>query len=245
MRITPHVIVLLFGCLTLSACGEEETTAARPAPPPIEPDWSAIAAWPDGAIEAPDAAPDPARQINAIILDDSSSMGVDIDPAKDAVVEALGAMGPADRVAVLALNEGLILPFMDVVDAQGALPSALARISSRGSTPLTDMVRLARALLSDEAARARAFGTYRLILTTDGAANDGSALNDEVEDIARRTPIQIATIGIGIQGDHVLRRPSLTTFVTIDNASQLGGALKEAIAESQDFQAIISFAEEG
>ena len=248
----PHL--LLLSCLLLAACGEENGTSSNAvldeddtssAMLSIDPDWTAITAWPNAAAEAPDASPDPGREINAIVLDDSSSMGPEIIPAKQAVIEALDAMETTDRVAVLALNNGLILPFMDVIEAKTALPAALEPIASNGSTPLTNTVRVARQLLSDEAAQARAFGTYRLIVTTDGNANDGDRLNSEVEYIVRNTPIQIATIGIGIDGDHVLRRPALTTFVAIGNASELGAALKEAVAESQQFQAITNFAKEG
>ncbi len=243
MKTRKLLVLIPLACMALFACGEDDF-ASFPEPT-VEPDWPEIAAWPNAANEAPDAAPDPDRQINAIVLDDSGSMGEAIAPAKDAVVEALDAMASGDRVAILALNKGLILPFMNVVDARQALPPALAPINSKGGTPLTDAVRTARELLSVEAAQARAFGTYRLILTTDGEADDGRALNEEVEDIARRTPIQIATIGIGIDGDHVLRRPTLTTFFTIDDASQLGAALKKTVAEGQSFQAITSFAKEG
>lgn len=238
-----YPVLVMLACMTLAACGDDEVASVPEGN--IEPDWPTIAAWPESAAEAADAAPDPERQINAIVFDDSRSMGSDIIPAKEAVVEALDAMAPADRVAVLTLNNGLILPFMDVAEAKIALPPALAGIASEGGTPLTGAVHEARELLSDEAAQARAFGTYRIIVTTDGEADDGDSLSREVEDIARKTPIQIATIGIGIGDDHVLSRPALTTFVTVDSTNQLGAALKKAVAESRQYQAITDFAEEG
>jgi predicted NBD/HSP70 family sugar kinase len=104
-------------------------------------------------------------------------------------------------------------------------------------------IRRARDLLEFEAARARAFGTYRIIVTTDGEADDGQALTSEIEDLARTTPIQVATIGIGIGGRHVLRRAGLASFVDVGNVNQLAEALKAAIAESQNFDPSVTFEE--
>jgi hypothetical protein len=229
--ITAVVIVAIFE----SEEGEQFSAA------PVAPDWAAIAAWP--GIDAADveARPDPGRTFTAIILDDSGSMGSDIVPARDAVVAALDAMDPDDRVAVIALNAGEILPFSTVSDAKGTLPALLARVISEGGTPLTGAMIAAREALAREAAVAGGFGTYRILVTTDGAADDSVALQAEVEHIARATPIQIATIGVGIRGGHILRRDDLAAFVAIDDVGQLAAALRDAIAEEQTFSAITSF----
>ena len=207
----------------------------------ITPNWAAIEAWP--ALDAPetDASPDPNRQITAIVLDDSGSMGSDIEPAKAAVLEALNAMQPDDLVAVIALNAGVLTEFEVVPDALNTLRKSLPRVRADGTTPLARAVAQARNLIEAEGAQARAFGSYRLIVTTDGAADNPDALTREVEALARETPIQIATIGIGIRGNHVLRRPSMTTFVDVANVNELAEALSKAIAESQSFDAVTSF----
>jgi hypothetical protein len=208
---------------------------------PVTPDWAAIAAWPGIDAADVDARPDPGRTFTAIILDDSGSMGTDIVPARAAVVSALGAMDPDDRVAVIALNAGTILPFAGVARARAELPPLLERVISEGGTPLTGAMVAARDALAQEAAVAGGFGTYRILVTTDGAADDGAALQATVEDIARTTPIQIVTIGVGIRGNHILRRDDLAAFVAIDDVGQLAGALRDAIAEEQTFSAITSF----
>ena len=210
---------------------------------PVEPDWVAISAWP--ALDGSDveAAPDPNRQITAIVLDDSGSMSSEMEVAKQAVVGALDTMQPTDRVAVVALNKGVVLDFMTVEEARLALPEKIRPVRSDGSTPLTQAIQTAHNMLAAEGARARAFGTYRIIVTTDGAADEPGDLRSEIEEIARVTPIQVATIGIGVEGGHVLRRPAIASFVDISNASALGEALTKAIAESQDFSAVTSFGE--
>ncbi|MEO0918803.1 MAG: hypothetical protein AAFY31_17800, partial [Pseudomonadota bacterium] len=154
-------------------------------------------------------------------------------------------MDPQDRVAVLALNAGTILPFSSVSDAQGALPDLLRPIVSDGSTPLTRSIMEAQTLLEAEAATVRGFGTFRLIVTTDGQADDGEALDASIEALAAGTPIQITTIGIGIAGGHVLRREDLGSFVDVANVDALEQALQAAVAENTDFTAITDFSETG
>lgn len=208
---------------------------------PVEPDWAAIAAWPDRAADAVDAVPDPNRTFTAVIFDDSGSMENEIEDAKTAVIAALDAMGPGDRLTVIALNAGQILPFTSVTDATSVLPDQLAKVRADGGTPLTLAVRVALDALTAEAANAGGFGVYRILVTTDGQADNDDALQAEIEDIARRTPVQVATIGVGIRGNHVLRRSDLAAFVAIDNVSQLAAALRDVIAEEQTFSAITSF----
>jgi len=207
----------------------------------VEPNWAAIAAWPKVEAAQVAAQPDPNRLITTIVLDDSGSMGADMEAAKQAVVDALQAMRPTDRVAVTTLNGGIVIPFTDVADARSTLPTALVRIQSNGRTPLTRALLQAQGLLEEEASTLRGFGTYRMIVTTDGAADDGRALTGAVQELAATTPIQLTTIGIDIGGNHVLRRSDLGSFVDVANVAALGQALQAAIAENTDFTAITDF----
>ena len=210
---------------------------------PVAPNWAAIASWPTLQTEVVEAQPDPNRRVTAIVLDDSGSMGNDIEAAKAAVSGALAAMADDDRVAVLALNYGTVLPFTTVEDARGRLQARLVPVESDGGTPLTQSVLDAQQILEQEAAIARGFGTFRLIVTTDGQANDDLALDTAIQSLAEGTPIQITTIGIGISGDHVLRRKDLGAFVDVENVDALKDALRAAVAENTDFTAITDFGE--
>lgn len=240
-RMANFGVFLAIGGVVLWNIAGDLIPEAAPEYESVAPDWSAIASWPDTDASSVEATPDPNRQITAIVLDDSGSMGSDIEPAKAAVIAALENMGPNDRVAVIALNAGVVLPFTLVSDARGVLPNALAPITDNGNTPLTGAIQRAQGLLEEEASAARGFGSFRVIVTTDGAANDGIALNAAVENLARTTPIQVATIGIGIDGGHTLRRSDLGTFVDVANVSALKEALQAAVAENADFSAITNF----
>ncbi|MEM9968038.1 MAG: vWA domain-containing protein [Pseudomonadota bacterium] len=236
---------LLVPTLLVGPSGPPGTATQTEPYVPVPPNWTAIAAWPPVEAAFISARPDPNRRVTAIVLDDSGSMGGDMEAAKASVVEALNAMSATDRVAVLGLNSGTILSFVDVAEARTALPLAIRPIESSGGTPLTPAMRAAQDLLEAEAAMARGFGTFRMIVTTDGVADEPDALRATVEDIARRTPIQITTIGIGIGGNHVLRRSALGQFVDISNVEAMGQALQAAVAENNDFIAITDFAETG
>ncbi|WP_300443727.1 VWA domain-containing protein [uncultured Mameliella sp.] len=205
-------------------------------------DWEALAAWPP-LIEVPDveAVPDPDRIFTMIVLDDSGSMGSDLEQAKAAVLEAVRMMDPNDRVGVLALNAGLVLPFETVEDAADILPGRLSPLRSTGSTPLGPALSAARDLLSEEAARSRSFGTYRIIVTTDGAADDPDLLVREVIETVNKTPVQVATIGIGIGRRHVLNAEGHTSYVAVDDVGKLAQALQAAVAENASFDPITAF----
>lgn len=235
------IVIIAVSIFSETPSGGEQNAQAPQAP--VTPNWSAIAAWPAAEAPSVEAQPDPNRRVTAIVLDDSGSMDDDIDAAKQAVVSALDAMAGDDRVAVLALNAGTVLPFTDVAEAQGGLPALLRPIVSDGSTPLTRSIQDAQQLLEGEAASMRGFGTFRLIVTTDGAADDGEALARAITALAASTPIQITTIGIGISGNHVLRREDLGSFVDVANVAALAEALQAAVAENTAFEAITDFTE--
>lgn len=205
-------------------------------------DWSAISVWPTFIeVAEVETVPDPDRIFTMIVLDDSGSMGSDLEQAKTAVLQSLSMMDPDDRVGVLALNAGLVLPMTSVDDARTTLQARLAPLSPTGSTPLGPALSAARDFLSAEAARARSFGTYRIIVTTDGQADDTEALVQEVIETVNTTPIQVATIGIGIGKRHVLNATGNTSYVAIDDVSKLQEALQAAIAENASFSPITAF----
>ncbi|MEL6517688.1 MAG: vWA domain-containing protein [Pseudomonadota bacterium] len=236
----PLLVFLAVGVVAFSMFDEGIFDSPEPIVA-VDPDWDAIAAWPPVEVDEVEAVPDPGRTYTVIVLDDSGSMGDDIVPARDAVVQALEPMQDEDRVAVVGLNTGLILPFSSVSEARTALPPRVAQVRSDGGTPLTAAMQASRRALEQEAARTGGFGTYRILITTDGEASNADSLQAEIEDLARNTPIQVATIGVGIGGNHILRRPDLASFVAIDNVGELAAALRAAIAEEQSFSAITAF----
>ncbi len=243
MKWDKYILFAVVGMIGFSIYQEARDTGVIPPlnREPVTPNWAAIASWPTIQVDFVEAQPDPNRRVTAIVLDDSGSMGTDMPPAKQAVVDALGAMADSDRVAVLGLNSGTILPFMAVEDARATLQERLRPVKSDGGTPLTGAIQSAKAMLEQEAAMARGFGTFRMIVTTDGQADNGELLERVIEQLAEATPIQLTTIGLGIGGGHVLRRDDLGSFVDVANVEALKDALEAAVAENTDFTAITNF----
>lgn len=209
----------------------------------LSPDWSAIAAWPPESSDTSlvQANPDPAQVTTLILLDDSGSMGGRMSAAKDAVTEAVAQFAPDTRVGVVALNAGLVLPVTEAREAARVLPERLRPIEADGTTPLGARLAEAANILTEEARRRRGFGTFRILVTTDGDASDGNVMNAAVTQILSATPIELATIGVGIGEGHALNVPGYTNYVSVTSVDDLAGALQAAAAEQTVFQPITKF----
>lgn len=230
-----------------------EATRSPPAPAPalidptrLVPDWSAISGWP-GVSESSDADvqanPDPRKLTTVILLDDSASMGGQMDAAKQAVLQAVSAFDPDSRVGILALNAGEVLPVMSARDAANVLSERLLPIQPNGATPLGRSLNSALATLTQEARNQRGFGVFRILVTTDGAASDEVNMNKMIARILSSTPVELATIGLGIGEGHALNLPGFTSYVSVDGVDGLANALQEAAAEQTEFKPITQFEE--
>ncbi|MEO1492315.1 MAG: vWA domain-containing protein [Pseudomonadota bacterium] len=214
----------------------------------LAPDWGAISSWPpvDGIGVEPASAeenPDPWQLTTLILLDDSASMNTRMEAAKQAVIEAVGQLAPESRVGIVALNAGIVLPVTRAGDAARSLPAQLAPIKPSGATPLGARLSEAMGILAAEARQSRGFGVYRILVTTDGAASDGNRMNNAVAEILSTTPIELATIGVGIGEGHALNVPGYTSYVSVSSVDDLASALTAAAAEQTVFQPITQFEE--
>lgn len=241
-------MVLIIGAIAWNQLNQIST---EPQYDPIDltqaaPDWPAISAWPSGSGEAAGSAeanPDPWQVTMLIILDDSGSMGGQMEAAKQAVIEAVSQLDPNSRVGVLGLNAGAILPVSSAAEAARTLPDRLHPLSADGGTPLGARLNEASRILTDEARRRRGFGVFRILVTTDGVASDGAVMNQAVAGILSKTPIELATIGLGIGEGHALNVPGFTSYVSVESVEDLAGALNAAAAEQTTFQPITKFEE--
>lgn len=240
-KVFPVLIVL--GVIGFAASDEFRQLFGKTSAPDFGgPNWTAIANWP----EVPEgvemlAQPDPSVTVAVLILDDSGSMSSSFADAKGALVQSLDYFSADDQVAVLALNAGLVLPAMPVEQARSELSPALQPLRSDGSTPLTRAVLQARDILSELAAERRGFGTYQIIVTTDGAADQEEALSRVVADTVTNTSIQIATVATKSLPGHALNAAGYTSFTTIAGVAGLAEALAGAIAENSSFVPITAF----
>ena len=209
-------------------------------PAALVPDWTRISAWP--GFEAPGGSnPDPGQLSTVIVLDDSGSMGPMMLDAKQAVIDAVSQFPDNSRVAVIALNRGRVLDAVAVDEARASLPAAIDPVMADGKTPLGRALGTALDLLAQEAARQRGFGTYRILIATDGRASDAAVLRRAIAEILSASPVEVATIGIGIGEGHALNMPGFTDYVSVQGVDRLAAALAQVSAEQESFQPVTAF----
>ncbi len=175
-----------------------------------------------------------------VVLDDSGSMKqkmpsgmLRIDAAKQALSSVLSQLPPDTRVGVLALNTRLngdswIVPMGPIGDAQWK--ERIASIRANGGTMLGQFSKTA----TDELLKLRAadrYGTFRLLIVTDGEASDPAVLSGYLPDILSRG-ITLDVIGVSMTSEHSLA--SLAhSYRSADDAESLTAAISNVFAETQ------------
>lgn len=174
-----------------------------------------------------------------VILDDSGSMkqpmpsGLHrIDAAKQALTSVLGQLPTDTRVGVLALNTRLnrdpwIVPMGKIgeTDWRGRVES----IRAEGGTMLGEFSKIGADALLKLRATDR-YGTYRLLIVTDGEASDPAVLSSYLPDILSRG-LTLDVIGVSMASEHSLA--SLAhSYRSADDAESLTAAISEVFAET-------------
>lgn len=150
-----------------------------------------------------------------------------IDAAKRALAEVLGNLPQDTNVGVLALNTEIdgsnwIVPLGP--PNPETWNQSISQLYAYGGTPLGEFLKAgADALVA--ARKQQVYGTYRLLIVTDGEANDESLVDAYLPQILSRGII-LDVIGVDMQSDH-----SLATRVHSYRRADDDVALKEAISE--------------
>jgi uncharacterized protein YegL len=174
-----------------------------------------------------------------IVLDDSGSMREvmkrdrrsRIDAAKSSLKKVIEQIAPETNVGLLLLNGARAnnhwyIP-IGPVNQQDAI-QRIDALKAGGGTPLGDALRIA----SDELLALRAkkiYGTYRLIVVTDGEATDQALLDQYLPDILSRGII-IDAIGVDMRGNHSLAT-KVHSYRRADDQASLSNAIQEIMAE--------------
>lgn len=182
-----------------------------------------------------------AEQTVVVVLDDSGSMDERLrtstgrvrrmDAAKKALLEVLRVLPTDTRVGVLTLNTQVnqshwVVPLGSAKSSWGA---NIERIEADGGTPLGEFLKVG----ADELLQARSassYGTYRLLIVTDGEANDRELVAAFVPQILARG-IGLDVIGVGMGAEHSLATQAHSYRAADDDAS-LTQAISEVFAET-------------
>ncbi len=117
-------------------------------------------------------------------------------------------------------------------DNRTTFEDAVDDIEDGGNTPLARAIRFGTDRLVEQYKKQLGYGTYRLIVVTDGQASN---IPDAVE-YATERGMPIYAIGLCIGNDHPLRELA-HSYRAADSAADLQRSLKEAVAESETFDA--------
>ncbi|MGH7514654.1 MAG: vWA domain-containing protein [Gemmatimonadales bacterium] len=106
----------------------------------------------------------------SLVLDRSGSMsGAPLEAAKGAAARFASFLGPQDRIAVVVFDDGVRTIFGPAAGGSEAAAEAIARVQAGGSTNLSGGWLKGRTLVEQGWVE----GTNRVVLLTDGQANQG------------------------------------------------------------------------
>ena len=137
----------------------------------------------------------------AILLDTSGSMADKLSTAQQAAVGFVSALGPADRVLVVDIDDTarIVAPISSDLNAA---KSAILRTSAHGGTALYNGLYLT---LKELARQRRADADMRrqaLVLLSDGDDTKSLVSLDDVMELAKQSGISIYTITLGAPGEY-------------------------------------------
>jgi len=174
-----------------------------------------------------------------IILDDSGSMrermprdrGTRMDAAKAALEQVIGQIDPKTNVGILLLNgarqyKNWLVPF-ETLNKDNAIQRIRA-LQPGGGTPLGEAMRVGANTLLDLRSK-NFYGTYRLVVVTDGEASDPQLLAQFLPDILSRG-LLVDAIGVDMKSDHSLAT-KVHSYRRANDLQSLSNAIQEILAE--------------
>lgn len=173
-----------------------------------------------------------------IVLDASGSMKEPLgsvqkmDAAKKAIAEVLKMVPDTTQVGLLVFSgngksHDWVHPLGPRDDA--ALLAALRPIRPSGSTPLGEYIKVGADRLLAGREKQLGYGSYRLLVVTDGEASDADLMKRYTPDVLSRG-ILLDVIGVDMKKAHALATQA-NSYRRADNAASLQDAIAEVMAE--------------
>ncbi|MGB0748331.1 MAG: vWA domain-containing protein [Magnetospiraceae bacterium] len=217
-------------------------------PPPVEtPFLDSVletGVWPPSVNEDITPSLKPLADNYLVVLDVSGSMGEvecsggrnKLDAARIAVSDFVRSLPDGAQFGMLAFNH-------QVGELQAIAPAdvtstsrALDTLDAGGKTALTQALRDGWRVLSRQAIAQGGYGTYRMVVITDGYSSDGDPA-PVARKIVDSSPVAINVIGFCLDGSHSLNVPGLTAYSVASNPEELARNLEKVKAEVPAFTA--------
>jgi uncharacterized protein YegL len=166
-----------------------------------------------------------------IVLDVSGSMkGDKIERAKAAVSSQIQTLPEQMEVGLLTFssNNQWVVPLAPL--QRPAFIAKVNKITAGGDTYLGEAIKVGADSLLAKREKQFGRGSYRLLVLTDGRANDQDKVERFTPQILARG-IRLDCIGVEMPGDHVLTTMA-HSYRNVADASKLAEAVKEVMAEA-------------
>jgi len=179
-----------------------------------------------------------AQQNVVVVLDNSGSMdyrmkdGTRLEVAKSVLIKVINGLPEETRLGIVLLNgqwesQDWFVPF-GVLNKKD-VSQKLQDLRAGGGTPLAGAMKAgADALLTVRAKEH--YGNFKLLVVTDGAADDTSLVDTYVTDINSRGVI-VDAIGLDMSSDHSLAT-KVHSYRNANNPEQLLSAVSATFAET-------------
>ncbi len=167
-----------------------------------------------------------------VVLDDSGSMDGDkMKQAKQALITLADTLPAEHNLGLIHLNSPTKVPLG--TKNRAAFKQAVHGSSARGGTPLRASTTRAFQEITTQASRQQGYGSYHMIIVTDGESSDKSPM-DIVRQVVAKTSVQVHVIGFHV-ASHEMNDPRYVDYRTASNAAELAKAFKEVAAETNEF----------
>ena len=171
-----------------------------------------------------------------VVVDASGSMGANMagtgrdrmSVAKDALKQVLDQIPDTTHVGILVFPRGnWVYPLGPRKESM--LAGAIDSIQSGGGTPLGEYMKRGADVLLDARRKQFGYGTYRLLVVTDGEAGDARQVEAYTPDIISRG-ITIDVIGVEMASRHTLAT-KVHSYRNANDPESLKQAISEVFAE--------------
>jgi Ca-activated chloride channel homolog len=206
------------------------------------------AVWPPPSLPDQPVAPDLLADNWEFVIDASGSMGSSacgtggrprMETAKSGVIKFSQSLPENANRGLVVFSEqhrSGIREWLPLAPKNGAeFARQVSTIQPGGSTPLRSSIELAAKVLTARAQMQRGYGTYHLVVVTDGEADQGQEPGPFTKNLVATTAISVHVIGFCVDGKHSLDIKGYTQYASASNPATLDQGLKAILAESTAF----------
>ncbi len=171
-------------------------------------------------------------------MDDRCAGEQKIEGAKQAIIQYINKVPKDYNLGLLVFGTYYEPGYEEYVhlgpDNHQKIIDALKEVKPDRGTPLANATTYGVEKLVEQYKKQLGYGEYRLVIVTDGMANEPDKFEEALQQASRYSFIAIYSIGLCMEEFNTLKQFSLK-YTDAKDYEELGKALDATIGESQDF----------